>query len=428
MTINFNDVTDTATPTTGLFNIGGNATVNGTGMNLVSYSQTIGGTGWGNIGTTTATLNTAVAPDSTTTASTITGASNISYNTNNTVFAVQVAPSTLYTFSCYVKFGTATTVSIGFRDNSTGADLSVATTTASNWTRISISATSGASTTSVNLVLGGANGTFFAWGAQANTGATATTYVATSGAITLGNPFISIGTAKIGVQSDSSLYVQPAGTGALQAQATTSSTTGGNARGPYATDWQKSRVAATQVASSSYSFIGGGDSNTSAAFGSVVVGGSTNSTTGGAYNAILGGVSNVTGSNGQVITMGGGHANSAQGFFNFIGCGYANSGTAGPAVTTQSATMNGTTAVTLSGSNAAIKVGQLISGTSIGSYPHTYVAAISGTSLTLSQAATGSSTSTLSFFTPHGVVVGGGIGSQRVITNSNKCPASGICI
>jgi hypothetical protein len=68
--------------------------------------------------------------------------------------------------------------------------------------------------------------------------------------------------------------------------------------------------------------------------------------------------------------------------------------------------MNGTTAVTLSGSNANIKVGQLITGTSIATY--TYVAAISGTSLTLSQAASGSSTSTLSFFTPHGVVVGGG--------------------
>jgi hypothetical protein len=50
--------------------------------------------------------------------------------------------------------------------------------------------------------------------------------------------------------------------------------------------------------------------------------------------------------------------------------------------------------------------GQYITGTSINS--DTYVAAISGTSLTLSKNASGSSTSTLSFFTPHGVVVGGG--------------------
>jgi hypothetical protein len=68
--------------------------------------------------------------------------------------------------------------------------------------------------------------------------------------------------------------------------------------------------------------------------------------------------------------------------------------------------MNATTAVTLSGSNASIKVGQYITGTSIAT--NTYVAAVSGTSLTLSQVASGSSTSTLSFFTPHGVVVGGG--------------------
>jgi len=68
--------------------------------------------------------------------------------------------------------------------------------------------------------------------------------------------------------------------------------------------------------------------------------------------------------------------------------------------------MNATTAVTLSGSNANIKVGQYITGTSIGD--DTYVAAISGTALTLSKNASGSSTSTLSFYTPHGVVVGGG--------------------
>jgi hypothetical protein len=68
--------------------------------------------------------------------------------------------------------------------------------------------------------------------------------------------------------------------------------------------------------------------------------------------------------------------------------------------------MNATTAVTLSGSNANIKVGQYITGTSIAG--DTYVAAISGTALTLSKVASGSSTSTLSFFTPHGVVVGGG--------------------
>jgi hypothetical protein len=154
------------------------------------------------------------------------------------------------------------------------------------------------------------------------------------------------------------LVLQPLGTGALQAQKTDSSATGGNARGANAVDWQTLRASAGQVSSGAYSTLSGGASNTAA------------------------------------------------GYYNFIGAGFTNSGTSGSAVTTQSGTMNGTTAVTLSGSNASIKVGQYITGTSIAG--DTYVAAISGTSLTLSKNASGSSTSTLSFYTPHGVVVGGG--------------------
>ena len=429
-----NTVIGNITPAAGTFTTitGQTATINGTGQNLVANSQTIGGTGWGNIGTTTATINTAVAPDSTTTASTITGASNIAYNTNNTIYAVSVTPSTLYTFSCYVKFGTATTVSIGFRDNFTGADISVANTTASNWTRISVSYTSGPSTTSVNLVLGGANGTFFAWGAQANTGATATAYIATAGAITLGNPYIAIGTALIGVTSTGALYVQPAGTGALQAQATTSSATGGNARGANAVDLQMARGVAASVASATQSVIAGGFGNAVTGTNSFVGSGVSNGVSG-SQSVVVGGNQNSAGN--QWTFVCGGFANSAQGVYNFIGCGSTNSGTASAAATTQSATMNGTTAVTLAAPNANIKVGQVIVGTNINAY-QTYVAAVSGTSLTLSLAATGSGTSTLSFYTPHGVVVGGGnnqaTGSYSFIggggdagTASNRNVASG---
>ena len=127
-----------------------------------------------------------------------------------------------------------------------------------------------------------------------------------------------------------------------------------------------------------------------------------------ATNSFVGGgaLNNIQ-STGYSSAIVGGYQNTIAGYFNFVGTGFTNSGTSGSAVTTQSGTMNGTTAVTLSGSNANIKVGQLITGTSI-SFPDTYVAAISGTSLTLSKNASGSSTSTLSFFTPHGVVVGGG--------------------
>jgi hypothetical protein len=206
-----------------------------------------------------------------------------------------------------------------------------------------------------------------------------------------------------GADANIPLVLQPKGTGALQAQLNDGTATGGNARGANAVDWQTVRGAASQVASGIVSFIGGGQNNISSSYGTVVCGGANSSATG--ANTFVGGGTALT-VNGAYAAAVGGAFNTAAGSFNFIGGGANNSGTALAAVTTQSATMNATTAVTLSGSNANIKVGQYISGTSIGF--GTYVAAISGTSLTLSQAATGSSTSTLSFFTPHGVVVGGG--------------------
>ena len=202
------------------------------------------------------------------------------------------------------------------------------------------------------------------------------------------------------------LVLQPLGTGALQAQKTDSSATGGNARGANAVDWQTGRSSATQVASGANSSILGGFSNTSSGQNSGILSGAYNICSG--YSAVVtGGYAN-QGASGSFSGILSGYGNTATGYLNIIGGGYGNSGTSGSAVTTQSGTMNGTTAVTLSGSNASIKVGQLVTGTSISNFPNTYVAAISGTSLTLSQNASGSSTSTLSFYTPHGVVVGGG--------------------
>ena len=204
--------------------------------------------------------------------------------------------------------------------------------------------------------------------------------------------------------ADAPLVIQPKGTGPLQAQLTDSTATGGNTRGASAVDWQTSRNGATQVASGTQSVVGGGFGNTSSSVASTVGGGASNIVNQ-PYGGILSGqLNSVTLNYASVV---GGYSNTGSGFYGFVGGGTSNSTTSSSAVTTQSATMNGTTAVTLSGSNASIKVGQFITGTSI-AFPNTYVAAISGTSLTLSQAASGSSTSTLSFYTPHGVVVGGG--------------------
>jgi hypothetical protein len=230
-----------------------------------------------------------------------------------------------------------------------------------------------------------------------------------------------------GADTNIPLVLQPKGTGALQAQQTDSTATGGNARGANAVDWSTKRDAGAYVASGSFSvlsggasnaatgtlsFVGGGQYNTGGGSFATQVGGFNNST-GGAYSFTGSGNTNVT--SGQYASIVGGllnGTNTSTGYLSFIGGGSNNTTNSNTAVTTQSATMNGTTAVTLAASNANIKVGQLITGTSIvigsNSTPYTYVAAISGTSLTLSQAASGSSTSTLSFFTPHGVVVGGG--------------------
>jgi hypothetical protein len=260
----------------------------------------------------------------------------------------------------------------------------------------------------------------------ANT-ASAVNYVQTSGSTTgFGAKIFSAGS-----DTNIPLVLQPKGTGALQAQQTDSTATGGNARGARAVDWQTSRSSASQVASGSFSVVGGGSGNSATTTYSAALSGLAN-TSSGVANVTAGGLVNV-GSGIFSAIVGGGY-NTSGGWYNFIGGGFTNSGTANAAVTTQSGTMNGTTAVTLSGSNASIKVGQIISGTSIAD--DTYVAAISGTSLTLSKVASGSSTSTLSFFTPHGVVVGGGnnqaTGSYSFIggggdagSSSNRNVASG---
>jgi hypothetical protein len=211
--------------------------------------------------------------------------------------------------------------------------------------------------------------------------------------------------ASIGSDTNIPLVLQPKGTGALQAQQTDSTATGGNARGANAVDWQTTRGGASQVASATASVLAGGFANTVGGVYSGVLAGLGNSGSGTASTALGG--QNQT-SSGSYSAALGGYGNSSTGFYGFVGEGYANSTTSNSVIATQSATMNGTTAVTLSGSNASIKVGQLIAGTYISGPPHTYVAAISGTSLTLSQVASGSGTATLTFYTPHGVVVGGG--------------------
>jgi hypothetical protein len=397
----------------------GGLNVLGSGQNLLFRSQLIGGTDWQSVGGATASTNAVVAPDSTTTASTLTVASG-GYYRQITISSNRILSGVTYTYSCYVKAsasGGAANVRLTTNNVSawnTGFSTRFALT--SSWQRVSVTGT----ITGVDayFIIGAIDATGTAdatcagnvdvWGAQFELGSVVNTYIPTTSAAIYGTPALTFsGVAGIGLESNGSMYHQPAGTGALQAQATTSTAAGGNVRGANAVDWQTSRGNASEVATGAFSGILSGRNNTASAFNSTVLGGGFNLAQGN-NNIICAGQANTA--NGNFLQTASaivsGQSNTANGFYNFIGAGFTNAGTSNAAVTTQSGTMNATTAVTLSGSNASIRVGQYITGTSIAA--DTYVAAISGTALTLSKVASGSSTSTLSFFTPHGVVVGGG--------------------
>jgi hypothetical protein len=425
-----NTVIGGTTPAAGTFTTitGQTEVLKGTGSNLVLYSQLFSNAVWAKDGCTiSGTLVT--APDGTTTGSTL--VENSSTGFHRLYQAVSVIVGNTYTFSVDVAPNGRNWVYLGFTGGSqlyayfnvsTGATgtvdasyISSSITLLSNgYYRCSVTAKATATTSYAEFGGASANGTYSyagsnsnalnIWGSQLEVGTSLNTYIPTTTTAVYGTPTLSFsGVAGLGLESNGSLYVSPAGTGALQAQATTSSTVGGNARGANAVDWQTLRDAASKVASGAYSVVTGGYGNQSTGQYAINLGGAFNNSNS-TYTGIYGGTNNTASL--PFASVVNGSANTAAGYFNFIGAGFTNSGTSSSAVTTQSGTMNATTAVTLSGSNASIKVGQYITGTSIAG--DTYVAAISGTSLTLSKVASSSSTSTLSFYTPHGVVVGGG--------------------
>ncbi len=432
------------TPAAGTFTTitGQTEVLKGTGQNLILFSEQFDNANWAKTNVTVS-PNVTTAPDGTSTAdSLVETIANSSHYVDSSLVAI--ISGAQYVFSVYAKKGDGATApdvfqityTAGFASTAyanfaiSGASAGTVTATGvtasissvgNGWYRCSMVATANSSTNGEMVVAlinnnptagrvasyaGLTTSNIFIWGGQLEIASSVGAYVQTTTTAIYGTPTLSFsGVAGLGLQSDGSLYVSPAGTGALQAQATTSTATGGNARGANAVDWQTSRGSATQVASSTYTVVAGGTTNTSNGFAGAVVGGNSNQSSG-SYTFTGAGRYNI--SSGSYSAVAGGENNLATGYHNFMGGGFKNSGTANAAVTTQSGTMNATTAVTLSGSNASIKVGQYITGTSIQSDPPTYVAAISGTALTLSQAASGSSTSTLSFYTPHGVVVGGG--------------------
>ena len=112
------------------------------------------------------------------------------------------------------------------------------------------------------------------------------------------------------------------GTGATLAQVPDGTTAGGNKRGAYATDLQKTRTSAAQVASGDYATVAGGRSNTAASTYSFVGGGQDNEAKTNSHATCAGGYLNDA--TGRYSSVGGGYTNAASGTYATVAGGYLN--------------------------------------------------------------------------------------------------------
>jgi hypothetical protein len=117
------------------------------------------------------------------------------------------------------------------------------------------------------------------------------------------------------------LVMGPTGTGAIQAAIADGTTSGGDARGDNAVDWQTVRSAATQVASGTESTVGGGRNNRASGAQSTVGGGQSNVASGDRAT-VAGGASNAA--SGDRATVGGGSSNGATADYATVGGGQQN--------------------------------------------------------------------------------------------------------
>jgi len=169
----------------------------------------------------------------------------------------------------------------------------------------------------------------------------------------------------VGLSTNINAALAAKGTGATLAQIPDNAAAGGNARGQYATDWQKFRSVNTQVASGNHSTIGGGSDNTAGTGAYATVGGgygnaatNTYSTIGGGYgndatntySTIGGGVYNDA--TGGTATIGGGAYNNASAVYATIGGGASNASSG------YGSTVGGGTSNATVGENSTVGGGQ----------------------------------------------------------------------
>ena len=164
--------------------------------NLVPYSEELD-TGWTNGTGATWQYNSGVSPIGTVTALGVDGLSGIALiNTGTTLYRgnITISGSTAYTFSVYVRSKTGTAdVVIRMAEGGGNNTVSPSATVTTEWTRLSLSATTAAGVTSLTVAVGTGSGTadLFIWGAQLVQGTTPGDYKATyAAAAAVGYPDI----------------------------------------------------------------------------------------------------------------------------------------------------------------------------------------------------------------------------------------------